>query len=967
MEGSRNLDLLIGVGMNRLTLSLRWMTGLLLACVIHNPLAWGADTPVDYEKQIKPLLSHRCGICHGALKQEGSLRVDAGQLILKGGDSGTAIKPGDPKGSLLIHALRGTNDVTRMPADGKPLTEAEIVLFERWISEGAKYPTNEKIPENPRKHWAFQTPVRPAVPVPASKDFRIRNPIDAFVQVEREKRGLKPLPEASKNVLLRRLYLDLVGVPPTISELNAFLQDDSANAYEKVVDRLLDDPRHGQRWGRHWMDVWRYSDWYGYGSEVRNSALHIWRWRDWIVESLNADRPYNEMVIDMLAADEAAPTDLDRLRATGFLARNYFKFNRNIWLDFTVEHTSKAFLGTTMNCARCHDHLYDPISAKEYYSFRAIFEPHQIRSDYVPGQMNLEKDGLARAYDADLTVKTFLFKRGEESQPDTKNPLGPGVPSVLGGGAEFQVQPVVLPSEAFRPILRDYVQKQLRDEAVANLQSKETALASARKLVEMARTTPEAVPSQPKSEGKQQKVANSPAALDAAVKLREAERNVQLAERDVALAKAELEFVNTRIYADVARFSVKADGQPTHPDVVKSVSRKASLAERTITLRKAERELQVAENALSVAAAAMPKPTDAVLAPARTKVDSSKAAVTQATEALKKDSETYTSFPVVFRETSTGRRLALARWITDRKNPLAARVAVNQIWMRHFGKPIVSSVFEFGLHGTLPTHPALLDWLAVEFRDGSESGSTAAGPWRMKALHRLIVTSTTYRQSSGTAAASEASLMESNSKLDPDNIWLWRMNRRRMEAEVVRDSLFATAGHLDTKLGGPEIDQNLAASTNRRSLYYRHAPEKEAVFLKMFDSANTAECYRREETVVPQQALALVNSPLTLDQSRRLTTSIRNEIASLPPAEADREFVRRLYLRTLTREPTADELAACLKFLESQTRRLSDKANLVAFPGAVSTHVAPAADPAIRARENLAHVLLNHNEFVMIR
>ncbi len=273
----------------------------------------------------------------------------------------------------------------------------------------------------------------------------MRNPIDAFIAAEHESRGLTPRPEASRPVLLRRLYLDLTGLPPTPDELHAFLDDESADAYEKVVDRLLASPRYGERWGRHWMDVWRYSDWAGWGKQVRDSQPHIWHWRDWIVESLNRDKPYDRMIVEMLAADEASPDDLDALRATGYLARNFKLLSREKWMQDVVDHTGQAFLGVTLGCARCHDHMYDPILQKDYYQVRAIFEPHQVRIDRVPGVLDTAKDGIPRAYDAQLDAKTLLFVRGDDRNP-TGKPLAPGVPESLGGS--FDVKPVTLPLAA---------------------------------------------------------------------------------------------------------------------------------------------------------------------------------------------------------------------------------------------------------------------------------------------------------------------------------------------------------------------------------------------------------------------------------------------------------------------------------------------------------------------------------------
>src|SRR5262249_5348711 len=310
-------------------------------------------------------------------------------------------------------------------------------------------------------------------PLPALKDpTEVRNPIDLFLAAEMEKHGLKPRPEAPKEVLLRRVTIDLTGLPPTPQELRAFLADDSADAYERVVDRLLSSPRYGERWGRHWMDVWRYSDWAGFGEQVRDSLPHVWRWRDWIVESLNAGKGYDCMVCEMLAADEIAPTDPDALRATGFLVRNYKLLSREKWLQDAVDHTAQAFLGVTLGCARCHDHQYDPITTKEYYQVRAIFQPHNVRTDRLPG-VDPAKSGLPRAYDADLNAQTFVLLRGDDRTPD-KTPLSPGVPEALGG--TFEVKPVSLPRDAYDPDRRAFVIEETLAAARAEAERTKAAL-----------------------------------------------------------------------------------------------------------------------------------------------------------------------------------------------------------------------------------------------------------------------------------------------------------------------------------------------------------------------------------------------------------------------------------------------------------------------------------------------------------
>jgi len=266
------------------------------------PAILSAADEVDYLRDVKPLLSRRCYACHGALKHQNALRLDAPSAIAKGGEQGTTIMPGKSSESLLIRAVTGA-DGWRMPPEGEPLTANEIARLAAWIDQGAKAP-NESLPPDPRGHWSFQRPVRSPIPQVADA----QHPIDALLAVEHQRQGLTPLPRAEKHVLLRRVYLDLIGLPPTRDELHAFLADASPDAYEKVVDQLLASPRHGERWGRHWMDVWRYSDWSGYGMDIRDSMRHIWHWRDWIIESLNADKPYDRMVVEMLAADELAPT-----------------------------------------------------------------------------------------------------------------------------------------------------------------------------------------------------------------------------------------------------------------------------------------------------------------------------------------------------------------------------------------------------------------------------------------------------------------------------------------------------------------------------------------------------------------------------------------------------------------------------------------------------------------------------------
>ncbi len=328
--------------------------------------------------------------------------------------------------------------------------------------------TRRSAPPAPSEHWAFQPIVRPQLPTNAAT-----HPVDALLQATRVEKGVRAQGQAARGILLRRLYLDLIGLPPTAQQL------DDPRPWHVIVDELLSSPHHGERWARHWMDVWRYCDWYGLGNQLRFSQKHLWHWRDWIVNSLNRDKGYDRMILEMLAGDELAPTDPDAIVATGFLARNYYLFNRTTWLDNTIEHTSKAFLGLTMNCAKCHDHKYDPITQLDYYRFRAIFEPHQVRLDPVPGVTNFDQDGIPRVFDDHVELPTFLHVRGDPKNPDEDQVIQPGVPEILASFAP-DVEPIDLPPSAYAPGVRDHVQRDHLRRAEAEVRKAEEQLTAAR-------------------------------------------------------------------------------------------------------------------------------------------------------------------------------------------------------------------------------------------------------------------------------------------------------------------------------------------------------------------------------------------------------------------------------------------------------------------------------------------------------
>jgi len=915
-----------------------------------------AQGKIDYLKQVKPLLRERCFACHGGLKQQAGLRLDTVESMLRGGDDGPAVVKGDAAKSLLLVRVSAADVAQRMPPEqeGEPLSPEQIALVRDWIAAGAQAPSDEQPEADPREHWAFRPIRRPAVPQARRFDWG-RNPIDGFVARQHEQLGLTPQAEASRLILRRRLSLDLIGLPPTTEEIAAFDDDKSPDWYEQVVARLLDDPRHGERWARHWMDVWRYSDWWGLGNDLRNSQKHIWHWRDWIVESLNFDTPYDEMVRLMLAADELYPNDLDKLRATGYLARNYFLFNRNQWMDETVEHVAKGFLGLTINCAKCHDHKYDPFPQADYYRLRAFFEPYHVRVDVLPGEADLARDGIPRAFDGLPDAPTYRFIRGQESSPDKSLAIEPGIPAVL----EFEplkIIPVELSLESWQPERRAWVAEAYLAAARKKVETAEANVGPAREKLAAAQRNEATLPTKQKTESPAPKDRDAESVV-AAQAVAEARHELQVAELALAAARAEMHGVEKRAAAMQSEGTRTDQGDAvdgTAPaETARQAARAAVRAERELAAAQARLALAEAELRLHRAAADKQEAVAKEVATAREALDKS---LKQIEEQIAKPSEQFTKFAgarwtptrffssvtddpaVAFQPRSTGRRKALAEWITDRRNPLAARVAVNHLWTRHFGTPLVPTVFDLGRKGTAPTNADLLDWLAAEL---IESG------WSMKHLHRLIVQSATYRLSSSSAGG------EANFAKDPENVHYWRRTASRLESQAVRDSIIALAGTLDSIRGGPPVPPANQADSTRRSIYFFHSNNERNLFLTLFDEALVKECYRREQSIVPQQALALINSRLVLDASRPIADRLTQQLAANgAAADDDAAFIRLAFAVLLGSEPAEAEVTASAQSLDAWKK----------LPEAEQGNTASGF-----ARAHLVWVLLNHNNFVTVR
>ena len=1092
----------------------------------------GSHAEKFYEESVKPLLQNRCYACHGALKQQADLRLDTGSLILKGGDSGPALTPNKPDESLLIERITEEDSDLRMPPEheGEKLEEAQVEILRKWILQGAVSPSQEIPEEDPRDHWAFQPVVRTEPPVPKNEAWRT-NPIDRWIALGHEQHQLRAQPPAPASLTVRRLYLDLLGVPPTPEEIAEFTSDPTPERYAQLVDQLLDDPRYGERWGRHWMDIWRYSDWWGLGQQHRNSHPLVWHWRDWIIESLNDDLPYDEMIRQMLAADELYPEDLDRLRATGFLVRNWFLFNRDQWLEETVEHVSKGLLGLTMNCSKCHDHKYDPIEQADFYRMRAFFEPYHVRVDMIPAEVDLAKNGIARVFDATATEPTYLYIRGDQKQPDTSRVISPGFPSILGE-PNPEIQPISLPRSTTEPGRRPWVidnhleaVAQRQAEATESLRNLEKRLTdaqqlrdklqregphtsdkndmissplvsddfqaprpklwklfggmwefgddhlhqkmdgptrSAARLLEKVPTDFDAVfefeivggsrwrsvglsfdtvtedptidPAGNESEvhvylsafaggSKLQAsyhqgnawayptgngVKAMPVELNRVYQMRVQVRGtllnasldgepilawrIPIARRPGSIqlttfdALAKLHHFELRELSSESVLQTPSGEPPAAPRTVKEAEEAVAAldlevaAQRALTkvidseitvLRSLKQTIGTDSNAASherdpsgyIAAQKNEKLMRAqhTVAQARLELHRAKTEETEARQkALEKATEelataetqtpssneaVHWKFPtgaqwtptrflnsgkddpaIEFPTESTGRRTALARWITDPSNPLTARVAINHLWSRHFGQPLVATEFDFGRNGSPPSHPELLDWLSAELMDQQ---------WSMKHIHRLICTSETYRMSSSTLGGDE------NLKLDPENNYFWRRPTLRLESQVIRDSLLSVAGVLDLTQGGPPVQQKDQDASKRRSIYFFHSNNDRNLFLTQFDEAPVKECYRRDQSIVPQQALALTNSSLVLD----LAPQIAETLSNVGAEESD--FIRVAFEVLLGSTPTEREIEASHASLKKWRE----------LPGGSDAS----------ARSNLIWALVNHNDYVTLR
>jgi mono/diheme cytochrome c family protein len=794
-------------------LSFRTLPTLVFLYVIG---AAAQDNQAIFKERLQPVLDKNCTACHAATNASGGLNVASVDSLLSGGKHGAAMVPGDARQSLLMQYVRGERS-PKMPMGGN-LDAQTVAAMAKAIDEMKAAPVNSK-KSNPYLEWLLHKPAAPAIPSVADSAWT-RNPIDSFILSKLEGKGLHPAPAASKRALLRRVYFDLIGLPPTPNEIAAFENDASPDAYEKTVDKLLADSRYGERWGRHWLDLARFAESDGFAIDGERPAA--WRYRDYVIRSFNQDKHYDKFVKEQIAGDEmGADNRSEHLVALGFLRMGTWEadanFKTQLRQDVLNELTGtvgQVFLGFTVGCARCHDHKYDPIPQRDFYRLQAFFGPMRVEDRAAPF-LEVERPKLMRQN-----------LRKYEDESDEANQTAKEIETRLKGKFTAAQK-----SGDFMKALKD-----AKDNTFTPEERKEwnQAKDQARKLTEeIARYRPVAysvsdvVPPQVPS----------------------------LAETYV-LAGGEL----------------ANKGEKVEPGFLQAVAGNGDPAK------------------------------------------------------------------VPFAGGSSGRRTALADWIASADNPLSARVIVNRLWQHHFGEGIVRTPSDFGINGERPSHPELLDWLATQLVEKQ---------WSLKAMHRLMLTSNTYRQSTETPE------YQKYAEIDPKNQLLWRMNWIRLEGEAIRDAVLALSGHLQKSDGGPGVFVNVPSDVAEGFEFFKWFPSGEQEqarrtiytfqrrsvmnpMIEVFDGANMSEvCSRRSTTVVPTQAFALLNSDFIDGEAKRFA----DRVVELAGTDRKKE-IDSAFLLALGRLPSGPE---------------RDKAEILF-----------GAEPPRAALSRLGVVLFNLNEFLYL-
>jgi hypothetical protein len=880
---------------------IRWCF-FLLACVSAHPVAASDPVPKPtaeqvefFEKKVRPLLADHCYACHGEKKQSGGLRLDTAAGLLAGVGGAPLFVAGDPQKSKLIHAVNRDGDYP-MPPKG-PLPAEAIATLTEWVKAGAAISHDLGSPKlsDSRQHWAFQPIKTAAIPSLPVQNFKLNNPIDAFVAAKLASNGLTSSKPADRRTLIRRAFFDLTGLPPSAAEVDQFEKDSDPLAWERLLDRLLASPAYGERWGRYWLDLARYADTKGYVFTEDRRYAFAYTYRDYVVRSLNEDKPYNQFILEQIAADRLLTSengDKRSLAALGFLTlgRRFLNNTQDI-IDDRIDVVTRGLMGLTVTCARCHDHKFDPIPTADYYSlygiFASTFEPKDLplieEVKRTPEVIAFEREVEKReaAYHAEVE------KRHNNQLKKLREPaiVGEYIRTALESKSKNndQVQSLVRERDLNHFVLnrwRAFITKESKSwspvysplAALAILPEQDFA-GKALELLEKLNKDP--------------KTPVHPAIVRALTASKPTTPKAAFAAVAVALLKRPLVGPLSEAQELACRF--EASGGPLDIPVaeaqkIETVADRDALA----ILKRTIDEFQ----------------SNSPVAPPRAHVLNDQKNAMQPVvflrgnpgnhgPAVPRQAPAIVSGPARKPFTEGSGRLELARAIVNPENPLTARVLVNRVWAGHFGHGFVQTPSDFGTRSDPPTHPELLDWLAAKFMHEG---------WSLKKLHKLIMLSATYQQSSQVGAE----LL----KLDPENKLLTHQNRRRLDFEAMRDSVLAVSGRLDRTIGGRPVDLFTAPFSMRRSIYGLIDRTNFPGTMRAFDVASPDQhAPLRFQTTVPQQALFLMNSPFISEQAQTLANSTQVMSAKSPT-----EKVVALYRLILSRNPTKDELALALEF-----------------------------------------------------
>ncbi|MFK8110625.1 MAG: PSD1 and planctomycete cytochrome C domain-containing protein [Rubripirellula sp.] len=867
-------------------------------------LAFGdADDDRFFESEIRPILVEHCIACHGATDQNGGLRLDSRAELIKGGDSGPVVVHGT-SGSLLLNAVRRSGDLAMPPS--KPLSDRQVAAIARWIELGMPWPNSvtplhSAATEKARDHWAFQAVSDPPIPdVPSSR--LVTNPIDAFVLSRQIQAGLSCSPESDRRTLIRRLSFSLTGLPPSSIDVQQLIAATSEDDYSALVEKYLASKQYGEHWARHWLDVARYSDTKGYVyAREERFWVHAWRYRDWVVNALNDDMPYDRFLLLQLAADQAEDKRNEDLAAMGFLTigRRFLGVNRDI-MDDRIDVVTRGMLGLTVSCARCHDHKYDPIPTADYYSLYGVF--NSCSEELV----RLDHAARDDAFEAELEKRNVaLQQKLKASRAEASKRARSRIRDYLHAQTELHKYPpngfdqIFEPSDllpAFARRWEAYLRnaKRQRDPVFlpwhlfADLPPEEFAAKSSSvcETIRMA-TSGQINP-------RVAAVFEAPPKDFSEVIDRYGEL---LNQPDVA---------GTESLSDPAaeqlRLVMRGANSPCEVPAEGIVHTETFFDSGTCTA------LWKLQGELDRWLISPPQPPGYALT-LKDRVTPSEPRIFRRGNVLTQGEEVPRHFLAVlsppdrkpFRVGSG--RLELAHDIIDKSNPLTARVIVNRVWAQHFGAGLVSTPSDFGLRAEPPSHPDLLDWLTSRFvREG----------WSLKKLHRLIVTSATFRSSS--LGPTNKADLDHAIQLDPENRLLWRMNSRRLTFEQFRDSMLAATGELRLQTGGKPADLFQDTSNVRRTLYGLVDRQFLPAILRVFDFANPdLHVAKRSQTTVPQQALFFMNHPLVLERARKLAAASSDHATP-------REAIDEIFQRVLQRVATDAELAQALQVVSQASR-----------------------------------------------